>query len=194
LRGAILLVAASAVASVVAAGTSAARTALPRCLTKVPFSAAQLKQASLTIRALFPSAPTVDFRHSVYHGPQHRRQPYTPGWCGSWWVEYRDLIGAGGYVDVTITLFRTPAQALASLHEAAYGSPKVLANGATVRVASDGGGIESVIRNVAIGTVSSLLYVNGVGEVHTRPAGFSESVQMRIHRRIQEAVSATGRR
>ena len=193
MRGAMLLVTASAVVSVVAVGASAARTALPRCSAHAPFTRAQLSTASKSVLNLFPGAASLGFVYRNDHGPQQRRHPYWPGWCGSWWVEYSDRAPSGrhgyvrGYVDVDITIFRSAAQAVAALEEPHYGSPKVLANGATVRVALDGGGIESVIRNVVIGTVSSYPYANGVPD-HTRPPDFGESVQMKIQRRIQAAA------
>ena len=188
-----MLVAASSVVSVVAVGASAARTALPRCSAHAPFTRAQLSTASKSVLNLFPSAASLGFVYRNDHGPQPRRHPYWPGWCGRWWVEYTDRAPSGrhgyvrGDVDVVITIFRSAAQAVAALQEPAYGSPKVLANGATVRVAPDGGGIESVIRNVAIGTFSSYPYANGVPD-HTRLPVFGESVQMTIQRRIQGAV------
>jgi len=86
-----------------------------------------------------------------------------------------------------VTIYARPAPALAALREAAYGPSHALANGATVRVAPDGGGLESVIRNVFISTLSSYPYVNGLPD-HNRAPNFGQSVQMPIHRRIQTVV------
>ena len=193
-RKAMVVLAASVVLTVAfVAASSAARTGLPLCSTTVPYTRTQLNAASKTVRSLFPSVTSVGFAYRTDHGPQARRHPYWPGWCGSWSVEYADQPPRGhhgyvrGYVDVSVTIYRKPAQALAALQEAAYGAPTVLANGATLREAGDGGGIESVIRNVFIGTVSSYPYVNGLPD-HTQGPIFGAAVQMTIHRRIQTAV------
>jgi hypothetical protein len=171
--------------------TSAARTALPACSTKVTYTRAERDTASKTVRRLFPSAATLGFLYRNDHGWQPRRDS-GPGWCGSWWVDYSDRPPSGshgyvrGYVDVSVTIYGSPAQASAALQEA-LGSSQALANGATVRVAPDGGAIESAIRNVVISTVSSYPYVNGQPD-NSRAPNFGLSVQMRIHRRIQAAV------
>ena len=184
-----------AAAQAVAVGASAARTALPRCGPNDKFSEAQRRQASTTVRTLFPSAKTAGFRLRLYHGREGERGGHQPGLCGTWWADYgdRERIGTLGglqigppYVELAITLFRTPALALAAL--AAYGSPKVLANGANVWVTPDGGDINSVIRNVAIRTSSSYPYdANGVPDYSRGPA-FPLSTLMKIDRQIWAAV------
>ena len=93
------------------------------------------------------------------------------------------------YVDVGITLYRTPAQALVALREPAYGPTRMLSNGAKVRTATDGGAVASVIRNVMIGSTSSNLPVDaaGVPDFAGGPDVLT-AAQMRIHRRMQSAI------
>jgi hypothetical protein len=108
-------------------------------------------------------------------------------------VEYSDRPPSGrhgyerGYVDVSITIYSRRPQALAALKEAAYGSQTTLPNGATVREALNGGGIQSVLRYVFIDTASSYPYVDGRPD-HRRAPAFGASVQMTIQRRVQAAV------
>src|SRR5689334_16447925 len=96
----------------------------------------------------------VRLRSRVDHGRQPRRQPFYPGFCGQWWTQYR---GPAGYVDVSITIYRTSRQVDAPLREPAYLSLRVLGNGARVRSASDGSGVVSGMRNVFVSSVSSFL-------------------------------------
>lgn len=96
----------------------------------------------------------VRLRSRVDRGRQPRRQPFYPGFCGQWWTQYR---GPAGYVDVSITIYRTSRQVDAPLREPAYLSLRVLGNGARVRSASDGSGVVSGMRNVFVSSVSSFL-------------------------------------
>jgi len=93
------------------------------------------------------------------------------------------------YVDVSVTLYTTPKQALVALREPAFGPVRVLSNGAKVRTATDGGWIASVMRNVMVHSGSSNLPVdaNGVPDFAGGP-DVPASVQMKIHRRIHAAV------
>ena len=143
------------------------------------------------VRALFPTAKQVGFSQRSSVKFQEARAPIWPGRCVGWWTEYEHR--ANGvqvdYVDVGVTLYKTPKQALASLSEAAFGPVRVLSNGARVRTASDGGAIASVVRNVVVSSTSSHLPVdgNGVPDFAGGP-NVSASVQMKIHRRIHTAV------
>ena len=145
-----------------------------------------------SIRALFPSAKAVGF--SV-RGPityQRARAPVWPGRCVGWWAEYRHIAPdkyVEAYVDVSVTLYRTPAQALFALREPAYTSTQILPDGARARFASDGSGIASVMRNVFISSQSSFLPTDtkGVPDFRGGP-DFGIPVLMKIHRRIHATV------
>ncbi len=137
------------------------------------------------IKSVFPAAKTVGFSH---RGPikfQEPRAPVWPGRCVGWWTEYQHFADGKqvDYVDAGITLYRTHAQALFALREPAFGSVRVLSNGARVRVSADGSGVVSVIRNVMISSTSSYASA-GSGGVPELPL----STLMKIHRRIQSAV------
>jgi len=144
------------------------------------------------IRTLFPSAKAVGFSE---RGPitfQQARSPVRPGRCSGWWAEYRRM-GPGGlaraYVDVSATLYRTPAQALVALREPAYTSTRTLSDGAQIRSAWDGSGIASVIRNVFIGSQSSFLPTDtkGIPDFRGGP-DVAVAAMMKIHRRIHTSV------
>ena len=142
---------------------------------------------------MFPAPKTVGFNQ---RGPikfQPPRKPVWPGRCVGWWTEYQHV--ADGvqvdYVDVSVTLYRTPTQALFALREPALGSVRVLFNGAKVR--ADGGAVASVIRNVMITSTSSFLPADagGVPDFAGGP-DLPISAQMKIHRRIHSAVLRLG--
>jgi len=144
------------------------------------------------MKTVFPTATTVGFDRRATVKFQEARSPIWPGRCVGWWTEYEHL--ANGvqvdYVDVGVTLYKTPKQALVALREPFFGPVRVvLANGAQVRIAPDGGSIASVIRNVMISSTSSNLPVdaNGVPDFAGGP-DVPASVQMKIHRRIHAAV------
>jgi hypothetical protein len=122
---------------------------------------------------------------------QPSRAPVWPGRCAGWWTEYQHFADGAqvDYVDVGVTLYRTPAQALTALREPAFGPFRVLSNGAKVRVSTDGGAVASVIRNVMISSTSSFLPTDagGVPDFAGGP-DLPVSAQMKIHRRIQSAV------
>jgi len=142
-------------------------------------------------KAVFPAAKPVGFSNRSSVKFQGARAPIWPGRCVGWWTEYEHL--ANGvqvdYVDVGVTLYKTPKQALVALNEPAYGLVRVLANGAKVRTATDGGGVASVMRNVMVSSTSSHLPVDagGVPDFASGP-DVPASVQMKIHRRIHAAV------
>jgi hypothetical protein len=145
-----------------------------------------------SIRTLFPSAKAVGF--SV-RGPityQGARAPVWPGRCAGWWAEYRRIAPdkhVEAYVDVSVTLYRTPAHALFALREPAYTSTQILPNGARARFAPDGSGIASVMRNVFISSQSSFLPTDtkGVPDFRGGP-DLGLPVLMKIHRRIHATV------
>ena len=181
-----LLALAAAVAAAFHVGGAAA---FPRCAAGAKFTYVQKHVLSKTVAKLMPDAGALGFARSIDHGPQIRRRPYWPGWCGSWWVEYVDWRGGNGYVDVSFTVYRTHAQALSSLHEDPYLLPaRKLPNGAEIWVDIYGGSILSVVENVIVSSISS--YSLGVGNVpdHSRPPDVGVSVQMKIHRAIQAGV------
>ena len=105
-----------------------------------------------------------------------------PGRCAGWWAEYR-LIGPPGlaesYVDVSVTLYRTPGQALSALREPAYASTRVLSDGARARFARYGSGIASVIRNVFISSQSSSLRTDTKGGGLEFPVGPDFGIPLR---------------
>lgn len=143
-----------------------------------------------SIRALFPAAKAVGFSR---RGPitfQQARAPVWPGRCSGWWTEYR-RIGPGGpaYVDVSVTLYRTTAQALGALSEPAYTSTRTLSDGAKVRFSWDGSGIASVIRNAFISSQSSFLPTDtkGIPDFRGGP-DVAVAAMMKIHRRIHATV------
>ena len=93
------------------------------------------------------------------------------------------------YVDVSVTLYRTPAQALVALNEPAFGPVRSLSNGAKVRTATDGGSVTTAMRNVMVVSTSSRLPVDGSGVPdYAGGPDVPASVQMKIHRRIHAAV------
>ena len=122
---------------------------------------------------------------------QGARSPIWPGRCVGWWTEYEHLANGAqvDYVDVGVTLYKTPKQALVALREPAFGPVRVLSNGARLRIATDGGSIASVMRNVMVSSTSSHLPVDagGVPDFAGGP-DVSASVQMKIHRHIHAAV------
>jgi hypothetical protein len=123
---------------------------------------------------------------------QEARAPVWPGRCAGWWTEYRRIAPdkhVEAYVDVSVTLYRTPAQALFALREPAYTSTKILPNGARARFATDGSGIASVIRNVFISSQSSFLPTDtkGVPDFRGGP-DFGIPVLMKIHQRVHATV------
>jgi hypothetical protein len=93
------------------------------------------------------------------------------------------------YVDVNVTVYRTPRQALVALREPAYTPTRTLVNRARVRTAPDGSGIDSVIRNVFISTTSSFLPTDahGVPDFAGGP-DVPVPLMMRIHRTIHARV------
>jgi hypothetical protein len=119
------------------------------------------------------------------------RAPIWPGRCAGWWTEYERIANGEqiAYVDASVTLYRTHAQAMTALMEPAYDWPKALRNGGAVRLALDGGGAASVIRNVFISTVSSHLPTDAAG-VPDFAGGpdIGLAAQLRIHNRIHSAV------
>ena len=144
------------------------------------------------VGSLFPKAGGVGFglRKRIDHGRQPRRAPFYPGYCGQWWTQYS---GPGGYVDVSITIYRTSRQVDAPLGEPAYRSLQVLGSGARVRVAADGSGVVSGMRNVFVSSVSSFLPadVNGVPNFAGGP-DLPVGIHMRIHRLVHQAVIRVG--
>jgi len=144
------------------------------------------------VGSLFPKAGRVGFglRSRIDHGRQPRRQPFSPGFCGQWWTQYH---GPAGYVDVSITIYRTSRQVDAPLREPAYLPLQVLGSGARVRVASDGSGVVSGMRNVFVSSVSSFLPadINGVPNFAGGP-DLPVGVHMRIHRLVHQAVIRAG--
>jgi len=143
------------------------------------------------MKTVFPTATTVGFDRRATVKFQEARSPIWPGRCVGWWTEYEHL--ANGvqvdYVDVGVTLYKTPKQALIALREPAFGPVRVLSNGPKVRIGTDGGGIASVMRNAMVSSGSSHLPVDagGVPDFAGGP-DVSASVQMKIHRRIHAAV------
>jgi hypothetical protein len=145
-----------------------------------------------SIRSLFPAAKALGFSK---RGPvtfQEARSPVWPGRCVGWWAEY-SRIGPGGlvqsYVDVSVTLYRTKAQALVALREPAYTSTRILSDGARARIAWDGSGVASVIRNVFISSQSSHLPTdtNGIPDFRGGP-DIGIPLLMKIHRGIHKIV------
>ena len=144
------------------------------------------------MKTVFPAAAPVGFNRRAAIKFQSPRAPVWPGRCVGWWTEYEHLAADGtqvDYVDVGVTLYRTPAQARVALREPAFGPVRVLSNGAKVRTATDGGSVASVIRNVMITSTSSHLPVDagGVPDFAGGP-DIPASVQMKIQRRIHAAV------
>lgn len=144
-----------------------------------------------SVKTVFPAAKQVGFSRRSSVRFQEARAPVWPGRCVGWWTEYEHL--ANGvqvdYVDVGVTLYKTPKQALVALREPAFGPVRVLSNGAKVRTASDGGSIASVMRNVMVSSTSSHLPVDagGVPDFAGGP-DVPASVQMKLHRSIHAAV------
>jgi hypothetical protein len=144
-----------------------------------------------SVKTVFPSAKQVGFTRRSSVRFQEARGIAWPGRCVGWWTEYEHL--ANGvqvdYVDVGITLYKTPKQALAALSEGALGPVRVEPNGARFRTASDGGSVVSVMRNVMVGSTSSQLPpdANGIPD-YAGGADVPVSVLMRIHRRIHAAI------
>jgi hypothetical protein len=145
-----------------------------------------------SIRALFPTAKALGFSK---RGPitfQEARSPVWPGRCVGWWAEY-SRIGPGGlvqsYVEVSVTLYRTEPQALVALREPAYTSTRILSDGARVRIARDGSGVASVIRNVFISSQSSHLPAdtNGIPDFRGGP-DIGVPLLMKVHRGIHKIV------
>ena len=162
-------------------------------------SAAQTSRSSCSqrerIKSVFPAPKTVGFSQ---RGPikfQPPRAPVWPGTCVGWWTEYQHFADGAqvDYVDVGVTLYRTPTQALFALREPAFGPARVLSNGARVRASADGGGVASVIRNIMVSSTSSFLPADagGVPDFAGGP-DLPISAQMKIHRRIQSAVLRLG--
>lgn len=131
----------------------------------------------------------VRLRSRVDRGRQPRRQPFYPGFCGQWWTQYR---GPAGYVDVSITIYRTSRQVDAPLREPAYLSLRLLGNGARVRSASDGSGrvrhaqrLREQCQFLSPGRRQRVPKVAGGPDL---PVG----VHMRIHRLVHQAVIRAG--
>ena len=144
-----------------------------------------------SVKSVFPAATRVGFSKRSSVKVQGARAPIWPGRCVGWWTEYEHR--ANGvqvdYVDVVVTLYKTHRQALVALHEPAFGPARVLPNGASVRVASDGGSVASVIRNVMVSSTSSHLPVDahGIPDFAGGP-DVPGSVQTKIHRAVHTAV------
>ena len=173
-------------AAVALVGLSAVSVALA-----VPTSGGSCSQRNV-LKTVFPAATTVGFTQRATVRFQSPRAPVWPGRCVGWWTEYEHLAADGtqiDYLDVGVTLYRTPAQALVALREPAFAQVRVLSNGAKVRTSADGGSVASVIRNVMITASSSHLPVDtgGVPDFAGGP-DIPASVQMKIHRRIHTAV------
>jgi len=156
-----------------------------------PTSARSCSQRN-AMKTVFPAAATVGFDRRAAIKFQSARAPVWPGRCVGWWTEYEHVAADGtqaDYVDIGVTLYGTPAQALVALREPAFGPVRVLSNGAKVRTAADGGSVASVIRNVMISSTSSRLPVDagGIPDFAGGP-DVPAVVQMKIQRRIQAAV------
>ena len=146
------------------------------------------------VKAVFPKAKTIGFAR---RGPvkfQGARGLIFPGRCVGWWVEYQNIRQDGSvesYVDVSVTLYRTPAQTLAPLHEPLQGLIGNMADGAKVNtVVGDGFGVLSVIRNVFISTTSSELPsdANVRAPDHAGDPDISDAALMKIHHAIHAQV------
>ena len=94
-----------------------------------------------SVKTVFPPAKPVGFNNRSSVRFQEARAPVWPGRCVGWWTEYEHLANRAqvDYVDVGVTLYKTPKQALAALREPAFGPVRVLSDGAKVRTATDGG-------------------------------------------------------
>lgn len=141
---------------------------------------------STKIRTVFPTAKAIGFSQRGSTTFQAPRAPVWPGRCVGWWVEYRRLGQAGrveSYADVSVTVYRTHAQALAALTEPLAVPTLTLSDGARARIDRHHGWILSVIDNVLIGSTSSYLPTdgNGVPDFAGGP-DLSVPVLMRIHR------------
>jgi hypothetical protein len=145
-----------------------------------------------SIKTLFPSAKAVGFSERGAITFQEARAPVWPGRCAGWWAEYRRVAPdkhVKAYVDVSVTLYRTPTQALFALREPAYTSTQILPNGARARFAWDGSGIASVMRNVFISAQSSFLPtdIKGIPDFRGGP-DVAVAGMMKIHRGIHANV------
>ena len=143
------------------------------------------------MKTVFPVATTVGFDRRTTVKGQPARGIVWPGRCVGWWTEYEHRADGTqvDYVDVSVTLYRTPAQALAALQEPAFGPVRVLSNGAKVRTATDGGSVATAMRNVMVVSTSSQLPVDGSGVPdYAGGPDVSAPVQMKIHRRIHAAI------
>ena len=144
-----------------------------------------------SVKTVFPPAKQVGFNKRSSVRFQEARAPVWPGRCVGWWTEYEHRANGvqSDYVDVGVTLYKTPSQALVALREPAFGPVRVLSNGAKVRTATDGGSVASVMRNVMISSTSSHLPVDtgGVPDFAGGP-DVPASVQMKLHRSVHAAV------
>ena len=142
------------------------------------------------VKAVFPAAKTIGFTR---RGPvkfQGARQPIWPGRCVGWWVEYEN-IGPDGivesYVDVGVTLYRTPAHTLAPLREPLQGLVRDMADGGKMNLGD--GFVSSAIGNVFIITTSSELPVDTNGRPdYAEGSDISATALMKIHRAIHAKV------
>ena len=106
-----------------------------------------------------------------------------------WWVEYQNLRHDGSvasYVDVSVTLYRTPAQTLAPLHEPLQVLIGNMADGGKAN--SGPGFVASVIRNVFILATSSHSDANGSTPDSAGYPDISDPALMKIHRAIHAKV------
>jgi hypothetical protein len=135
------------------------------------------------LKGAFPTARAAGFtaRQPVVRGQV--RGTIWPGTCARWFTRYRRP-SAG--VDISMTLYKTHKQAVAALSEPAYGAVERLSNGALVRkdraktsvngVTKQYAGVDSVYRNVLIGSVS------------IADKAISLPAQIRLHREIDSGV------
>lgn len=193
----LLLTAATGLLSLLAAASFAAAHATPT-------SGSDCARAAV-MKTVFPKAVTAGFMTRWRIARTGRRHPYFEGWCGSWATTYSDYRGLPerhglrpyrAFAEVGISLYETHRDALVALDEPAFGSRRMLPNGARIRTLVSAPSVDGdASRQVgAVASVIGNVFVLSTGQ--GRPPAYqgheAVTAQMRIHRRIHAAVLGLG--
>ena len=139
------------------------------------------------LKSVFPAANAVGFTERLQIKVEPARQPVWPGRCGAFWTTYS---GVGKNVDVAVTLYQTSKDVGAALAEPLAGTVRVLPNGARVRTEGPSAGSVGRTPSSSIGAVSAYrnLFISSTS-VSTSTTPVSDTVQLRIHRLIENAFA-----
>ena len=139
------------------------------------------------LKAVFPAARAVGFtqRHQIM--VQAARDPVFPGRCGAFWTTYKGRHGKE--MDVMVTLYKASKDVRAALAEPAFGEIHRLSNGARVRTGSFHGAVNGT-PSLSTNAVSAFrkLFISSTS-ISTSMTPVAISVQLRIHRHIENAFA-----